>query len=330
MNCDLLGDCPEASTCWDDYPSPGICSCSPVNNSLCPTTTTTTVPTTTTTTVPTTTTTTVPTTTTTTTIAGNLDIYIKYPALEARLIPEISGNPVFTKPMPIDFLITAVKPDRKNCDDCKAYYDIDGFDWMAINWDGFSRAFSGSHPSRDLECGDLEDKEYTLNVMVENEAQGLYGTASSNFLISCDPAITVNPIERRLMLGDSDVELFNVTLWNPLDGGKFDLEMKPEPTQELLLGWVNFDCRSENCKIDPDNNDEVTLEVASIGSESVYVHLDTAGRIGVYPVEFNCGDSGVQDGRGTIMILAETLPEFALWQLVVLILLSSVIFLRKK
>ena len=69
-NCDILGDCAAASDCWADWPVPGICSCSPVDNGNCGTTTTTTSSTTTssttTTTGPTTTTTTIPGTTTTT------------------------------------------------------------------------------------------------------------------------------------------------------------------------------------------------------------------------------------------------------------------------
>jgi hypothetical protein len=262
-----------------------------------------------------------------------LNVYIKYPALDVLLIPTENGKPVFTKPMSIEFLVTVIiKSTGRECEDCKVSYDIDdtdGLGYKEINWDDFSKAFAGSNSSRDLECEAYQ--KHTLNIRAESP--GLSGTASSDFYISCDPIITVNPIESRLMLGASDMMLFNVTLWNPLDENDFIVEMKPEdPSQDYVLSWLNFDCKGTpdpRCKTDPqneNNNDTVRLHTAAIGSESVYVHLDTAGRVGVYPIKFDCVDTRVKDGKGTIMIVSESLPEFALWQLIVLMLLSSVFF----
>ncbi len=287
----------------------------------------------TTTTTTTSSTTTIPggptTSTSTTAPAGNLFIEINYPYLEERIIPGINGKPEFTKPMPIEFLAKVTLPTGKDCSNCDVYYSIDSSAESQIYWDAFSKAFRHSASGIALDC-----EEHTLNIRAESQ-DGYSGLASSNFIVSCTPAITVEPIEKRFMLGASNTELFKATLWNPLDAAEFDIELVAEPTQGFILssGWLMLDCKGSGCLINPggDNNYEVRLDVSVLGFTSFYVNLVKAGKIGVYPIGFECTETNpagldVRDGKGTLMILTETLPEFALWQFFVLMLISAVLF----
>ncbi len=255
-----------------------------------------------------------------------VELDIVYPDLEAGLITTTeTGEPNFTRTMPVKFIAagtikSTVDPGYSYpCDDenCVFYYDIGGEDWKLMEWDAFKAGWYAEPDSSDLNC----DTSYTINVKAD--LGGIETTEQSSFFVSCTPKLIVEPVEKRLALGDSDLTLFTATIYNPRDARQYELTMSAIRSDGLPLGWINF----------VSNGDSVTMDIAAKSSYSDYVYIDQAYRAGIYPIKFTAlsppdGSEIVLESTGTVMIFGESLSEFALWQVFVMMLFALLLFSR--
>ena len=71
----------------------------------------------------------------------------------------------------------------------------------------------------------------------------------------------------------------------------------------------------------------MTVTVPAVGSKEVQVLLtnEASSRTGMYPVNFVDAGNNLQ-GKGTLLVFAEGLSEFAAWQLIALLLGAVAIF----
>ena len=132
-------------------------------------------------------------------------------------------------------------------------------------------------------------------------------------------------MEKRLSLGESNIALFNVTVWNPKDSlYNYNITMGvQEGTIEGVLELVNFESDGNN----------IMLTVPAVSSNSSMVYLINAGRTGIYQIVFsaeNKGTGNIIKTTGTLAISSESLYEFSLLYLIVLMLISAVIYSTNK
>ena len=320
-NCGGGGCLPTEKPSW--YCSSNTCKANCVNAPTCTTPTTSS----TTTTLPP-----APSTTTTTTLpVKGIAITVVHPYVKYGIVPIITGGgcanpegcPNFTRSMPIEFLVTAVVEGGEQCNNnnCNAYYYIDSGSWNPMSWDEFSKAWREAPSSSSLNC----DQYHNLSIKVNNTD----GTASNetikSFFINCKEKITVNPMEKRLALGESNIALFNVTVWNPKDSlYNYNITMGvQEGTIEGVLELVNFESDGNN----------IMLTVPAVSSNSSMVYLINAGRTGIYQIIFSAKNEETKNiikSTGTLAISSESLYEFSLLYLVILMLISAVIYSTNK
>jgi len=254
-------------------------------------------------------------------------ITVIHPYVKYGIVPLTpTGEPNFTKTMPIEFLVTAVVTqtgEKCNNNNCNAFYDIDGINWKQMKWDEFSKAWHEAPSSNSLGC----DQYHDLSIKVDKKDGSATNTTTKSFFINCREKITVNPMEKRIALGESGIALFNVTVWNPKDL-PYDYELKmevPEGTIEGVLEWLEF--------IESGENNITSFNVPALSSNSSIVYLNDAGRTGIYQIVFSAfdDDRGIGfESTGTLSIYSESLYEFGLLYLVILMLISAVIYSTNK
>ena len=168
---------------------------------------------------------------------------------------------------------------------------------------------------------------HNLNVKAESlETPGLTSVATHRFFVNCVPRITVQPVEKRFVLGETSVTVFNVTIWNPLDPAVFTLEMKAQRSDGLPIPWVVFVCGA-NCTVPLGSTTgptAVMLNIDKISAVSVPVFMFTAAKTGVYPITFSAttGPEKYQ-ASGVLQIFAEGLDELGVWQLIAIIIIAG-------
>ena len=269
-------------------------------------------------------------------VAGEINISVIFPGVVNKIIPTTSPEPNFTRSMAVDFLVTAQLRNRttgvtKECTPgiCNAFYNIDGSTettgpgWTALDWSPFDAAWRAAPSSVDLVC----DMYHNLNVKAESlETPGLTSVATHRFFVNCVPRITVQPVEKRFVLGETSVTVFNVTIWNPLDPAVFTLEMKAQRSDGLPIPWVVFVCGA-NCTVPLGSTTgptAVMLNIDKISAVSVPVFMFTAAKTGVYPITFSAttGPEKYQ-ASGVLQIFAEGLDELGVWQLIAIIIIAG-------
>lgn len=263
-----------------------------------------------------------------------MPIEITYPDLINFIIPPtLTGEPNFTRSMPVLFNAapTIQEDDGSkrvcNADNCLVTYQVDGGLESTMTWDDFANNFYAAPQSSGVSC----DQYHQLTVKAVKVTEpdlGLQNQTQSGFFVNCVPKITTNPPERRLVVGQSNMEVFNVTLWNPLEAATFDIEMQTDAGKEFVLEWLSFACSNPSeCTA---SDDTATLGVGSVSSKNLIVNLDIAGKSGVFPITFTASSGGKEyEGKGTLQIFIEGLSEFGLWQLA-LVMLAATAFIWHK
>ncbi|MFH0832596.1 MAG: hypothetical protein V1900_02680 [Candidatus Aenigmatarchaeota archaeon] len=261
-------------------------------------------------------------------------IAVSYPYVKNRVVPLTeTGEPNFTRTMPIEFSVKGIIRDKNsplysmNCDDsiCNASYNIDGGGWKRLSWNALEKAFTDSASSNGLTC----NVYHSLNVMMASAQAS--GTGRIRFYINCIPKITVNPKEVSIALGRKNIPVFNVTIWNPVDTSHvYDLEMKnSDPTQDYLTHWTRFEYDNDKIVQHPlalTDLNRAKAFMGSMDSASTIVQLteDASSVAGVYPIKFTATGSYLE-GEGTLMVYAEGLNEFAVWQLFFLMMFATLV-----
>jgi hypothetical protein len=234
------------------------------------------------------------------------------------------GCPNFTKTMPIEFLVTAVVTltgEQCNNNNCIAYYDLDGTDWTQMTWDEFSKAWHEAPSSNSLGC----DQYHNLNIMVNKTDGSATNTTSKRFFINCKEKLTTNPVETRITLGAKNIIVFNVTVWNPTNLS-YDYELKMEKygeTPDLILSLLKFG----------QANSPINMTVSAVSFNSTLVNLTDAGRTGIYQIKFTAFNKVTVynlESYGVIAISSQSLYEFSLLQLLILMLFAAIFVYEKK
>ncbi|MBI4896340.1 MAG: hypothetical protein HY832_02220 [Candidatus Aenigmarchaeota archaeon] len=271
--------------------------------------------------------------------SNNIKIKLHFPDLDQRIVPpDPSGDPIFVRGMPVRFLVTAtIGVIPENCNEktktCTASYSISGTSLSSnsMSWDEDEKAFTASPSSSSLTCGSTYDLIVTVS---ENADPTNRQQETDHFSISCTPVLTVVPSERPVALGAHDLEAFVVTMWNPTDvelTGTFTVT--PDGTGTPILASLEYYDSEKN----PFGNNDVSVESRS--SQTIQIWLKSADRAGRYPLVFTVTEDTEEtppetfEGKGTILIYAESLPEFGLTQVIVLFITAGVVivwFERKR
>ncbi|MFH0949029.1 MAG: hypothetical protein V1802_00910, partial [Candidatus Aenigmatarchaeota archaeon] len=249
-----------------------------------------------------------------------INISINYPDVESGLVKLVDGNPNYTRSMPIKLSITlqivntttgvtmffctgdSSIPERKCTVNAKG---------VNIPWNGPESAYVGYVPSNDMEC----DNTYHVTITASRASPFLTANDMKDIFIDCVPRIVVLPKEKRFALGQMDMEAFNINVFNPRDQSDYTLDIIPAPNSGFTKQWIT-------CK-----NCYVPIEIDAGDSISVPVRLDIAARAGIYPLTITAtDDSETYSDDAVLMIYAESLPEFSLWQLAVLLAAGIVIY----
>jgi hypothetical protein len=244
-----------------------------------------------------------------------------------------TGAPNFTRGMNIEYKTTAFVRNRTNglfIEDCNGDVggNCDAFDPSdtQIDWDGFVDAWKGNYSSAGYACDQYND----FRIRVERN-DGLSGSGVKQIFISCEPRLVIDPIERRLALGQNGMEIFKLTLYNPQNTAAFTIRMNSQDPNGWPLPWIIFDCDGNgDCGYIDLNNDIAVMNVDAASSGTIFVNMSSGGRAGVYPIEFIANKTALDKYTtiGTLMIFAESLDEFAVWQLVVILLIAGLVYVR--
>lgn len=248
-----------------------------------------------------------------------MEVDITYPDLQNFIVPSTpTGAPNFTRSMPIRFnvipIVSAAGTRLCDGDNCNAYYSLDGAPEVRMVWDDFANAFAAAPESREFSCNEY----HTLDARVVKTTapnMGLEEKTQGTFFVNCVPRVTVNPLERRFVTGQSNEVAFNITVWNPLDAQSFDLLMSTDGADiQYVLEWLSLRCATiAGCTA---SGSSAILAVDSVSSGSVFADMSVAGRSGIYPIKFTASTGSNDYGAtGTIQIFAEGLSEFSAWQM---------------
>ena len=271
-----------------------------------------------------------------------IDSDISFLDADAQIVPEIpfggncdnpDGCPNFTKTMPLRFLITAAIKDVVNpgyiehCkeDTCEASYYINDEEttttWNIMEWDDFKKGWFKTESTM-LNC----DQYYNLHSKVESDT--LTKISREKFFINCEPKLTAEPIETSLILGETEENIFIVTVWNPAGANQYQLDMTAIREDEYPLPWVEFVCENPECTVNADHR--VTINVDAESSNYAIVYLEQAVRAGVFPIRYIADDGSEQlTATSTLLIFAEGLSEFSLYQFIALIIITASIYYTK-
>ncbi len=263
-----------------------------------------------------------------------VNITVKFPdsGITVPLTPE--GLPNITRGMVIDTLITAEIRNTTNeqyigpCDYTNCYADADE---IRAGWDFFQDAWNVTLPSRQYSC----NSENNITVLVMRISDELDGEKKVPVYIDCTPRVIIEPLEARLVLGQSGFIVFNATVYNPYNTDRefnvtFDGGMN-----SFVNNWLVFDCLGNaDCGLG-ENAKSAVLSIDSMSSETVGVKLISPGRAGSYPIRFiarNLDDNRNYEAKGVLQIFSESLPEFGLWQMLValVVALALVPFVTRK
>lgn len=203
-------------------------------------------------------------------------------------------------------------------------------------------AWKAQRPSKDLLSGVIDlacDADYTLVIktrITSGLGVGASGSLETPIHINCRPRLTVDPPEKSVVLNQNNADAFTVTVWDP-QTRTYALGMtnaKPEHT--FLAGadrWIEFVCPSAPVSC---SADKLQLSGIQSGSETppqftVRLTTKAAVRAGNFPVRFTASATGITpaETEATIKVFAEGLNEFALWQLAVLVILSTAFVYRQ-
>lgn len=274
-----------------------------------------------------------------------IEITLTYDEVQARLVPIAYGNvPSYTRGMNINFDVKGriVRHDGVALDNCRstncdAFYRIrSSGDWLPLNWDTFASSFIGNRATAGFAC----DSTQLLDIRF---AQKPFTPASAesvepfSVVINCQPKVLVNPLEKRVKIGERGFAAFEVTLVNPDEQKTYVLSMQPVKTDDsYLLSWFKFDCTSLTGGTTCHRNEDGTLNdnlienfvVPQAGTRSVNVLLTNQGasRAGVYKIKFVAQASPAIEGTGTLQVFSEGLDEFPLVYYFVLLLSSLAVF----
>jgi len=260
---------------------------------------------------------------------GTIDVKVEYTDVTNNIVPlTSSGIPNITRSMPINILATGTYNTEKCTDkNCQARYQVDSSSWADMNYDPFRLGFAASPLSSALQC----DTTHTLTVTFTKTAGAGSGTTGSNmtsFYVSCIPRVTVNPVEKRVVVGDKLAKAFDVSVWNPLgaaiSGTLTMTTLKPE--QSYILGWLDL-------QGDTGGTHSTPLYVDSLNSATKTVTLNNIGaaRSGAYTLRFTAADQSTGKqyvGTAALLVFAEALSEFAAWQLLILALIALLVFYK--
>ena len=253
-------------------------------------------------------------------------VNVAFPDANISVPLTAAGEPNYTRGMPIRTHITAsvwnatsglpIGPcNYQNCDAA-----VDGVNAV---WDFFSNAWSIDAASANYLCGSS-----TVNATVTRTSDSLEGKGSGAVYIDCTPRIVVRPIDSRVALGQANMRIFNITVYNPQIAATFNVTFLPQASQSFVKTWVEFRCAGGSCGLGTATGGEgtdwldqyVRLSVADISSETAELWLISAGRAGSYPLTFRASPVSATSrytATAGLQIYAEALPEFELWQLVV-------------
>ncbi|MDI6720849.1 MAG: hypothetical protein QMD85_00560, partial [Candidatus Aenigmarchaeota archaeon] len=120
-------------------------------------------------------------------------------------------------------------------------------------------------------------------------------------------------------------------VWNPQEAKTYELAMSSvDEEKEYVLEWMSLRCEGAGCRTD---DDTAILNVDGISSMTIFADMSVAGKSGIFPIKFVAVDSNdtekEYEGRGTLQIFAEGLPEFAEWQLAVAMILLTIFIWRR-
>lgn len=175
----------------------------------------------------------------------------------------VTGCPNVTKSMPVDFIVKAnvekaIGGGRCSGESGAAYscslssslpgVTISGWDPFVQGWRG--RLDTDAIPISS--CDSFRSLIVTITLLNQGEA-GLPGTAKSDIYIDCNPRIVVEPLERRVVLGQKNIEAFNVTIYNPrYDASnpnrkdytlRMEFRERAEEKETVQHMFSNFECR---------------------------------------------------------------------------------------
>ncbi len=268
---------------------------------------------------------------------------------------DVVGCPDFPKGMDIDFIVKPVIRmigyDIACSGEAGAAYrcsitsvTIGAAAVTNVRWDAFAQGWRGVLRSTaagydNLNCDAIS--MLTANVRLEND--GTTDTVQSRVYMNCTPRVVIEPLERKVVLGQKNTEAFSITIYNPayVEGtsSKYNLRMEflgnaeERDIARHMLG--NFECRELPCPITetvspPDSNiiKQITAKIIP-PRKTILIKLSDIGavRADVYPFKFVAEASPGIEGEATLMVYAEGLDEFAAWQLIFLVMGAMLIFI---
>lgn len=273
-------------------------------------------------------------------------INLEYPFVRNRVISIIpfagkctntKGCPNFVKTMPVEFIVRAEIRDTQGrsvrnpaidplvlvCNDtnCALSSKMNStISWNPLTWSG--SGFAGVEQTIDLEC----DKYLDLEISVTSAPAA--DIEKSQIYLNCIQQLTVDPNTIRVALGERNIPSFKVSFWNPESTQK-TIALRTEATHPLVLKSANLRCLAAGAQCfyqDTMNDDRVQLSVDALTSNSVLVDFDqtASARAGTYEITF-IGTGSEYTATANLIVFAEALDDFQLWQLIVLMALAIAI-----
>ena len=273
-------------------------------------------------------------------------INVDYPFVRNRVVSVIpsggectntKGCPNFVRTMPIEFTARAEIRDSQgrieknpaidllvvtcNGATCNLSSRISSASWHPLV---FSQAFIGTEQSGNLQCDTFLDLEIFVNSTLAS------GIGTNRIYLNCIQQLTVEPNTIRIALGEKNIPSFRVSFWNPESTHK-NLALRMESSHPLVIKAGNLRCVTSgpNCFYqDTMNDDRVQMSIAPSSSNHVIVDLSetASSRAGTYEITF-IGTGSEYTATANLIVFAEALDDFQLWQLLVMMISAIAILI---
>lgn len=226
------------------------------------------------------------------------DAIFEYPQLAYGTVLKLStGEPNFTRSMPVNFTVYPVKRKASDtnyigalCDkNCIVTYKINSSSTETVRqgqmtWQELSKKFIASEPTDSSSGQPLTCDQYYIIEATMSHIPGFVNDVvkSANFYLNCVPRVTVTPNELRYALGQTTNKKIQVTLWNPKEDSTYDLSMISSAVPQQNIDFVKFDCSSESQCTDS----LVTVTIPEASYKTFKVIQTMTPRAGSFPIKF--------------------------------------------
>ena len=272
-------------------------------------------------------------------------INVDYPFVRNRVVSVIpfggectnlKGCPNFVRTMPVEFLVRAeirdtegrpirnpaIDPLVTTCNGatCALSSRINSMSWNPLVFS--NQAFIGTEQTGSLAC----DRFLDLEILATSALTS--GIETSRIYLNCIQQLTVEPNTIRVALGERNIPSFRVSFWNPEDTQKI-IALRMESSHPLVIKGGNLRCvaAGPNCFYqDITNDDSVQMSISPLNSNNVIVDFSdvVTSRAGTYEITF-IGTGSEYTATANLIVFAEALDDFQLWQLIFLTIFAIVI-----